>query len=149
MKTGMEWPLLGLVVLVALGFLWNMWSGMQVDLAVAATTASAAGTTVPAPVMIGGQWIVNAIIGTLIGAAVTAFIAGMVVWFRKQIKIQNAKPEWKSGPNANWGQQRPPKPMSEAELYRLMLMQQMGVDRAAPRPSVTRMEGEDEPTINF
>ena len=48
MKTGMEWPLFGLVLLVVAILLWNAWSGMQVDLSVAALNATAAGEAAPA-----------------------------------------------------------------------------------------------------
>ncbi len=158
MKTGMEYPLIGLVVLVALGILWNIYSGMQVDLAVAATNAAAAGTALPAPAIIGGQWVVNAIVGTLIGSAATAFFAWLLVWVRKQIRTQNAKRDWTRGPNAQWGQQRAPKMMGESELYRMMLLQQMTSGRDAGArsplyPSISAAgritETDDEPTISF
>jgi hypothetical protein len=149
MKTGMEWALLGVVVLVALGFLWNIWSGMQLDIAVAATTATAAGTTVPAPVMVGGQWIVNAIVGTVIGGAVSAFIAALVIWVRKRWSEANQVQQahaWQGGPNARWGKQ--PRVPSEAELMRMALLQQMASSRSSPRPTI-RMEVENEPEINI
>ena len=157
MKTGMEYPLIGLVVLVALGILWNIYSGMQLDAAVAATNAAATGATLPAAVTIGGQWVVNAIVSTLIGGAGTAGAAWLIVWVRKQVTGQSAKKDWTPGPNANWGQQRGPKAPSEADLYRMMLMQQMnggrGFDtgaRNAPYSTTGRVvETDDEPSITF
>lgn len=149
MKNGTELPLIGLVVIVALGLLWNIYSGMQVDLAVAATNASATGTAIPAPLMIGGQWIVNAIVGTLIGSAATAIFAWLILWMRKHFRMQNAKKNWTPGPNAQWGQQRAPKVMSESELYRLMLMQQMSGVAPMARPAPRAMEADDETTIIF
>lgn len=153
LKTQMEYPLLGLVVLVILVILWDIWSGMQVDLAVASLNATMAGTTAPEPVLIAGQWIVKAILGTLLGGAVTASATALWIWARKKWRQQNAEQrQWKSGPNANWGQPRQPKVMSEAELYRLMLMQQMGgqlpVSSQPIRPPML-VEAEDEPTLTF
>jgi hypothetical protein len=59
MKTQMEYPLIVLVALVILVALWNIWSGMQVDLSVASLNATIAGTEAPAPVMMAGEWVVN------------------------------------------------------------------------------------------
>jgi hypothetical protein len=151
MKTQMEYPLIGLVVLVILVILWNLWSGMQVDLAVASLNATIAGTAAPEPVLIAGQWVVKAIVGTLLGGAVTAGATALWIWARKQLRLQNAEQrQWKSGPNANWGQQRPPKVLSETELYRLMLMQQMAGNPVKPSQNIRlTTESDDEPTITF
>ena len=153
MKTQMEYPLIGLVVLLVLVLLWNIWSGMQLDLAVASLNATIAGTATPAPMMIAGEWIVKALVGTLLSGVVIAGATALIVWARKQLRLQNAEQrQWKSGPNAYWGQPRQPKVLSETELYRLMLMQQMGGQLPAKsqqmRPSVF-MEADDEPTITF
>ena len=153
MKTQMEYPLIGLIVLVVLVILWNIWSGMQVDLAVASLNATIAGTEAPAPVMIAGQWIVKAIVGTLISSVVIAGATALFIWARKQLRLQNAEQrQWKGGPNAYWGQPRQPKAMSESELYRLMLMQQMGGQLPAKSQQMRPpefMEADDEPTITF
>jgi uncharacterized protein (DUF697 family) len=152
----MEYPLIGLVVLVALVILWNIWSDMQVDLAVASLNATIAGTEAPAPLMVAGQWIVKALVGAVIGGAITAGATALFTWARKKWRQHNlTQHKWNSGPNAYWGQPRQPKVMSEAELYRLMLMQQMAGNRTstasqsgAVLPTLTRME-DDEPTITF
>ena len=151
MKTQMEYPLIGLIVLVVLVILWNIWSGMQVDLAVASLNATIAGTEAPAPVMIAGQWIVKAIVGTLISGVVIAGATALFIWARKQLRLQNAEQrQWKSGPNAYWGQPRQPKVMSESELYRLMLMQQMAGGSGKPAQNIrVTTEADDEPTITF
>jgi len=155
MKTGMEIPLIGVIVAALLVGLWNTWSGMQVDLSVSAVTATAAGQAAPDIVMMSGQWIVKAIVGTLIGGTVTAGAAALIVWGRGQMRKQAAEQkQWTAGPNANWGRsQAQPKPISEAELTRYWMMQQMGMgrgERGSPMPPVVRyQEGEDEPKIGF
>lgn len=156
LKTQMEYPLIGLVVLLALVILWNIWNGMQVDLAVASLNATVAGTEAPEPVLVAGQWIVKAVISTVIGGFVTAGATALFVWARKKWRQHNlGKQKWNSGPNAYWGQPRQPKVMSESELYRLMLMQQMASNKTgadnqpgAMFPTVTRMD-DDEPTITL
>jgi len=158
MKTQVEYPLIGLVVLVVLVILWNIWSGMQVDLAVASLNATIAGAEAPEPVILAGQWIVKAVVSTVIGGFVTAGATALFVWARQKWRQHNlSKQKWNSGPNAYWGQPRQPKVMSESELYRLMLMQQMGLDRLDHRggsgkpPQNIRVatENDDEPTITF
>lgn len=151
MKTQMEYPLVGLIVLVVLVILWNIWSGMQVDLAVASLNATIAGTEAPAPVMIAGQWIVKALVGTLLSSAVIAGATALFVWVRKQLRLHNAEQKkWQGGPNAYWGQPRQPKVMSESELYRLMLMQQMAGGTGKPPQNIrVATENDDEPTLTF
>lgn len=149
MKTGMEYPLIGLVILVALVMLWNAWSGMQIELAAAATNAMAAGEAVPAPVTLAGTWLVKALVGAVIGGTVTAFVTVLIVWARRQWNAGQAPQNWKSGPYANWGRERGPKAPSEAEMMRMWMMQQMA-QNGRPQPPVMRMqEGEDEPVIRF
>jgi hypothetical protein len=148
MKTGMEWPLVGMVVMLALIVIWNTWSGMQVDLAVARLEATAAGQVVPEAALIGGEWITKAVIGTLIGGMVTAGITAGMVWARREWRKAQGQKRWKSGPNAKWGQQpSQPREMSEAQFYRMMLARQMGGQTRTNTPN--GMEAEDEPTINF
>jgi hypothetical protein len=124
---------------------------MQFDLAVASLNATIAGTATPAPVMIAGEWIVKALVGTLLSGVVVAGATALIVWARKQLRLQNAEQrQWKGGPNANWGQPRQPKVMSETELYRLMLMQQMAGGSGKPTQNIRlTTEGDDEPTITF
>jgi hypothetical protein len=152
MKTGVEYPLMGLVVLVALVILWNIWSGMQVDLSVASLNATIAGTEAPAPVMMAGEWIVKAIVGTLMSGVVVASATALFIWARKKWRQQNAgQGQWKSGPNAYWGQPRQPKVMSEAEMMRHFMLQQMtGGTKPAPNslPQIVE-KNDDEPTLTF
>jgi hypothetical protein len=155
MKTGMEYPLIGLVILVIAIVLWNTWQSTQVDLAVAALNATAAGEVAPEPVLLAGQWIVKALVGTLIGGTITALVTALIVWLRREwTKSQVETSKWKSGPNANWGQQRQAKGVSESEIYRLMLLQQMsaanGGRAALPRITANaEMEAEDDPALMF
>lgn len=157
MKTGMEWSLFGLLAVVALFFAWQTWDGMQVDLSVARLEAAAAGASATnglpgglpnEAALVGGQWVVKALVGTLVGGTVTAFVAALIAWGRREWRKAQGQKRWKRGPNANWGQQAPPapKPMSEAEFYRLMLAQQ-GL-RPPGRMQRPVLEVEDE-TIHF
>jgi len=153
MKTGMEWPLLGVLVVAVLVGLWNAWSGLQVDLSAGSVNALAASQAAPDPVVVAGGWVVKAIIGTLIGGTVTAGAAALFVWVRGQMRKQaTEQKQWKAGPNANWGHQAQPKPLSDADLMRYMMMQQMGGfgERGSPRrTTLTRLEEDDDQTINF
>ncbi|MCX6067888.1 MAG: hypothetical protein NT121_19385 [Chloroflexi bacterium] len=152
MKTGMEYPLLGLVLLVILVLLWNAWSGLQLDLSVASLNATVAGTEAPEPVLIAGQWIVKAIVGTLLSGVVIAGATALVTWLRKQWRQQNAnKAKWQPGPNANWGRQPQPRPVSEAELMRMWMMQQLGGNSRPASGSLPQIveKNDDEPTLTF
>jgi hypothetical protein len=150
MKTQMEHPLIGLVVLLVLVLLWNIWSGMQLDMAVASLNATIAGAATPAPVMIAGEWIIKALVGTLLSGTVVAGATALIVWVRKQLRLQNQEQKkWQGGPNAYWGQPRQPKVMSEAELYRLMLMQQMTGNQGTSSKARLITEGDDEPTLTL
>jgi hypothetical protein len=150
MKTQVEYPLIGLVVLLVLVLLWNIWSGMQLDMAVASLNATIAGAATPAPVMIAGEWIVKALVGTLLSGIVVASATALIVWARKQLRLQNQEQKkWQGGPNAYWGQPRQPKVMSESELYRLMLMQQMTGSPGASAKARLMTEGDDEPTLTL
>jgi len=150
MKFGMEYPLIGLVVLVALVILWNTWSGMQLDLSVATLNATIAGAQTPEPVLVAGQWIVKAIVGTLLSGTVIAGATALIVWARKQWRTyQVDQKKWQPGPNANWGRQPQPKPISEAELMRIWMMQQMGLSARNPPTSTPRTDDDDEPNLTF
>jgi hypothetical protein len=147
MKTGMEWPLGGLVAVLALILLGNMWSGMQVDIAANQVQASAGASTLPAPALMLGEWIVKAVVGLVLGGLVTAGITALVVWVKKQLRPE---PTWKAGPNANWGRERGPRAVSEAELMRMMMYQQMAAQnggRVPARPMV--QEVDDDPAIRI
>lgn len=151
MKTGMEYPLIGLVVLVALVILWNAWSGLQVDLSVASLNATIAGIEAPAPVLVAGQWIVKALIGTLLSGMVIAGATALITLVRKQWRQQNAETaKWQPGPNASWGRQAQPKPVSEAALLRVWMMQQLQGNGNVRTPlNIARTDDPDEPTITF
>jgi hypothetical protein len=108
--------------------------------------------------MLAGEWIVKALVSLLFGGVATAGATALIVWARKQWRNQDTEQKkWRSGPNANWARQPQPKPLSEAEMMRLMLMQQMGLGRASINstyqqdtmpPTLTRMD-DDEPTNFF
>lgn len=152
MKTGMEYPLLGLVVLLALVGLWNAWTGMQVEIASASLEAMAAGESAPAaPALLAGEWAVKAIVGALVGGTVTAIVTAFIWWARRRWNKSQAGGGWKTGPNANWvRQERGPRGPSESELYRMMLMQQMAQNGGGRLVSPPRVEDvDDEPTIRI
>ena len=150
MKTGMEYPLLGMVVLAVLFGIWSAWQGMQLSLSVAAVDATAIGQAVPQPVATAAEWIVKAIVGALISGAVIAGITALIVWARGQMRTQDMERGWQSGPNAKWarvpGQE---KPMSEAALMRMMLMRQMGMEPRGRRGSPRAVEDDNEPMFRF
>ena len=149
MKTGMEYPLIVMLVIVAIMALMQAWNGMQVDLSVSALNATIAGQKTPEPVMIATQWLMTGG-GIVILAAVLAG-GGYALWsWWKKHERQDAH-AWKKGPNANWGRQPPqPRAPSEAELMRMALLRSLaGQGQAPPRVTVGRQEGEDEPEINF
>lgn len=149
MKTGMEYPLIGLALLLAGVLLWNAWSDMQVEIAVAAVNATIAGEAAPAPVLLAGEWLVKALVSALVGGTVTALVTVLIVWARRQWYAQGGG--WKSGPNAQWARpERGPRAPSESELYRMMLMQQMAQQNGGRLVSPPRMEvTDDEPTIRL
>lgn len=150
MKTQMEYPLIGLIVLLFLVLLWNIWNDMQLDLAVASLNATIAGTPTPAPAMVAGEWIVKALVGTLLSGTVVAGATALIVWAKKQLRLHNTEQKkWQNGPNAYWGQPRQSKALSEAELYRLMLMQQMSRSGKSAQNIRVTTENDDEPTITF
>ena len=148
----MEYPLLGLVALVALVILWNAWSGMQLDLSVASLNATIAGTEAPESVLVAGQWIVKALIGTLLSGAVVAGVTVLISWGRKQWRAyQGDQKKWQPGPNANWGRQPQPKPVSEAELMRIWMMQQLGGNSRTASGSLPQIveNNDNEPPLTF
>lgn len=140
MKTGMELPLLGLVLVVVLVMAWTAWQNMQVDIAAAQVQATAVGGSLTTPVMLAGEWIVKAFVGTIAGA----FLMGLGGWIWVQVKKQVApsEPRWKAGPNANWGREAAPRTPSETELLRLMMYQQMRAN-GQKMPTMVREEEED------
>jgi hypothetical protein len=151
MKTGMEYPLIGVIVVAILVSLWNIWAGMQVDFSVAALNATIAGQAAPEPVMVAGQWVVKAIVGTIIGGTVTAATVWVISWARRKWRAENnpKRGNWKSGPNAQW--ERMPRAPSETELMRMALMRSLaGQGQPPPRPQITTQGGEnEEPQIYF
>jgi hypothetical protein len=148
METGMEWGLFGLVLLLGLVGVWNIWSDMQVELATASLNAMAAGEAAPEAVLIGGQWLVKALVGAVIGGSITALVTAGIVWMRRQWNAQPNDKRWRGGPNAQWGRQ--PKAPSEADLMRMFMMQQLTQNgRGTPSTPVMRMEDEDEPIIRM
>lgn len=148
MKTGMEYPMIGLVALIALAILWNAWSGQQVNLSAAALDATITGQAAPAGVTLAGEWIAKAIVTTVIGGAVGAFFAALVVWARRQWM---AAPQterfgkWQGGQNNYWGRQ--PKAPNDDQLMRMMLMQQMAANGQKPGAPMRISGGEDEDPI--
>jgi len=150
MKTGMEVPLIFLAFLLGMVVLWSTWSGYQVDIAAAQVQATVSGGAVTAPAMLGAEMVVKALIGLVFGGCVTAGIAYAVAWVRRQ-----GGRNWKGGPNAKWkkaqDQPQQPRPMSDAELYRFMMAQQMRTGGAANGNNmrVVREEDADEPILRI
>lgn len=150
MKTGMEWGLAGLALVLVAVLGWSMWSNAQVDMAVGRVDALAAGQDLPPQTLgiakLGIGWIVGAVVGT----ALTGFGVTMATkaWPLIKRRITNDdKRRWVGGPNANYGRERAPRAPSSDELMRTMLMRQMMSDGKTPRMEVRH--GDDEPRITF
>jgi len=155
MKTGMEWPLAGLALLLVVVLAWNAWQSIQVDLAVATLSATTAGRELPAEATVAGEWLTKAILNTLIGSGVTALAGAAFWWLRRQWKTMQTQPSgWAPGPNARWSQApqpRAPRAMSEAEFYRMLLAQKMTGNAVGPQSMMMpRLEtDDDEPTFTL
>lgn len=153
MKTGMHLPLLGLFAILALAILGSAWKYARTEIAIASLAAESVGADLPAGWMamgeIGASWVVKAVVGSLLMGAGTAI--GMKAW--NAWKKKNRQEAWAPGPNANYQRQPPaPRGMSENELYRMMLYQQMTQNGARPakRPAQNGMvNDDDEPEIVF
>jgi hypothetical protein len=122
MKTGMEYGLIGLVVLVALGLLMAFLSGQQVEMAAAQVTATTATAQTPMAAAFLGQmsgWLVKFALGVLIAA-----LAGLLVaWVRTKMRPQSRR-AWRNGPNAQWQQKEPRQQgVTTADLLKLMMAQ--------------------------
>lgn len=152
MKTGMHYPLLGLFALMAIAIIGSIWKHVQTEVAIAQLTAQSLGPDLPGGWLafgeIGTFWVVKAILGSLLAGAGTAI--GLKFWNAwKKKKRQNA---WVSGPNANYQRQQPaPRGVSDSELYRMMLYQQMQNGVRPPRSSAQNrmVNDDDEPEIVF
>lgn len=155
MKTGMEWPLAGLALLLVVVLAWNAWQSIQVDLAVATLSATTAGNELPAEATMAGEWLTKAIVNALIGGSVTALAGAAFLWLRRQWKSMQAQPSgWAPGPNARWSQVPParaPRAMSEAEFYRMLLAQKMTGNTVGQQTvMMPRLEtDDDEPTFTL
>jgi len=153
MKTGMHLPLLGLFCILAIAILGSAWRYTRTEIAIASLAAESVGASLPSGWMAMGEvgtfWIVKAILGSLLAGAGTAI--GLKFW--NAWKKKNRQGTWAPGPNAQYQRQPPaPKGVSENELYRMMLYQQMTQNGARPakRPAQNGMvNDEDEPEIVF
>jgi hypothetical protein len=149
MKTGMEWALLGLLLLIVLAIGLQTWNSVQVELSADQVSALAAGQQLPAGFLtlgeLGVSWIVKAVIGTFVGGLGLALGYKGWEWFRKRNRQKN----WQSGPNANYQRQgTAPRMPSDAELLRLAMYQQMAANGNRP-PQVRMTNDDEEPNITF
>ena len=147
MKNGTELPLIGLVIIAALAVLFAIWNSMQVDLAAAQVNATVAQGQMPMAELVSGQisgWIVKAVIGVLAIGAATA----LVTWVQSLLQKRSAG-AWQAGPNARWQREPRPRTVSEGELMRMVLLQQMTGRGNAPvqQPPMIHTEGDDEAQI--
>jgi phosphate/sulfate permease len=150
MKTGMQYPLIGLAVLLLVAILGKTWNNAQIDIATARMQAQALGTELPSGALaigeIGAFWVIKAIAGTLLAGAGTAI--GVRLW--ADWKKRKRQSNWMPGPNANYQRQPPAqKAVSNAELYRMMMYQQMQQGGARKTPAQIGMANDDEPEIVF
>jgi hypothetical protein len=122
MKTGMEYGLIGLVALVALGLLMSVVNAQQVEMAAAQVQATIATAQIPMAATFLGQfggWLVKFALGVLI-----AGLAGLLVaWVRSKMRPKSRR-AWRNGPNAQWQQREPrERGVTTADLLKLMMMQ--------------------------
>jgi hypothetical protein len=152
MKTGMEGPLLGIVAVAIAIVLWQAWSGMQVDLSVAALNATIAGQTTPEPLAAAWKGLLTFLgAGIFLLVVVTGGYFG-INWIKRYQAREKAvaRQGWKNGPNAYW--ERQPRPVSEAELMRAAILRSLaGQGQPPPRIQISRQGGgsDDEPQIDF
>lgn len=148
MKTQTEMAMVMLVLIVAAVIALTVWSGSQVEVAAAQVNAEVATGKLPMAAMIGGEmagWALK----TLIGVIVLAIATGIAAWVRQWWKSQNSKRAWRKGPNAKWqGQERAPRPISEADFMRAILYQQM-MQNSQRRQTTQTMPLDDELDIDF
>lgn len=146
--TNLALIMLGLVVVGVIAL--AVWGGAQVNAAAADVNASATASEVPGLALIGGQlagWALSAVVGVF----VTAVATGIVAFARQWWKTRGSKRAWRSGPNAQWqGQERTPKAISDADLMRLMMYQQMTAGQQGnAKQNVTPMPIDDDLNIKF
>lgn len=144
MKTGMEYGLIGLIVLVVLGLLMSVVNAQQVEMAAAQVTATTATAQTPMAAAFLGQmsgWLVKFALGLVI-----AGLAGLLVaWVRSKMRPKSRR-AWRSGPNALWQQREPRQQgLSSADLLKLMMMQQNGQQSQQGRGQ--SKNNSDEPKI--
>jgi hypothetical protein len=82
-----------------------------------------------------------------------AIATGLIAWARQWWKGRSNKRAWRSGPNAQWqqGQERGPRQVSDAELMRAMMMQQMMANSGGrgQRPTPNTVPNDDDLMIDF
>jgi len=144
-KTGMEFPLAILAILLVLIVGWSSWQGMQVDIASNQVLLGQAAQ----PVVAGAEWLVKVVVGAIVGSFVTAIVTALIVWARREWVRSGGG--WQSGPNAQWQRKQPtekqPRAPSEAELMRAMIMAQMR--SAGNQPVRMVQEDEHEPILRI
>lgn len=149
MRTGMHYPLIGLAILLAAAILGKIWNNAQIDIATSQLQAEALGTELPPGALalgeIGAAWVIKAIVGTLLAGAGTAI--GLKVW--DVWKKRQHQTNWAPGPNANYQRQPAAPRVSDADLYRMMLYQQMTQNGAKKPPAQIGRANDDEPEIVF
>jgi len=148
MKNGTEIYLIGLVCLVVAVFGWSIFSSQQVDLAAAQVGATVASGQLPMAAVISGQvtgWALSSILGMVAVAVGSVAVA----YARKMWKGRNGKRAWRNGPNAQWQQERQPRPVSDAEMLKTMVYQQMLANNPGKRQTAQQVPVDDELDIRF
>lgn len=124
MKTGMEWPAAGIVIVVIAAMLFLSWQDAQVTLGADQVQAVTLGKEIPGWWVsigeLGISWVVKAAIGAVLagfGATIAAKLWGLYQARQRAKHFQN---------NYGYNQkQSSPRTPGEMELYRMMLYQQM------------------------
>jgi len=155
MKTGMEWPLIGLFALLAALLGYSVWSGQQVNIASARVQALAAGQVLPVRNALG---LSELALSLLVKIALGTFLAGagaasaVKVW--GYFQRRNQERSWRPGPNANYQQRQPQlKTPSELDLLRLSMYNNLAAQSRPSLPAPKRIskgsENEDTDEIHF
>lgn len=151
-KTGMESPLIVLIIVFVAVSLFISYQSAQANLAIERVKAEAIGKDLPAGWLtigeMGVSWIVKAAIGAVLvgfGGALAIKAWGAYQQYKKQARYYPTR-------NATTRQPAGPRSPSETELYRMMLYQQMTQQnggRPPKPPQIGRYDDNNDPEISF
>lgn len=152
MKTETGLPLMALVLVLAGVIAFAVWSASAADAAALQVRAAAIGNQMPEATLIMSEvagWALRAVLGII----VVAIASGLAYWMRSNWR------QWLRGDDKRRarqqqvaGYERGPRQMSEAELMRMILMQQLGTPQqrgARMRPTQPMPDNDDDDLPTF